>query len=483
MTALPKHARYKTDYKPNETYWGIGIECETYIELLGEAKTTAEFLTRKHDRERYSVNYWTQYKPEHVQTAIAAWLASLPNREASPITLPLLLNGHSLTKTDIHGAHATTFQTVPQPNPAYAGQSLLDVLEAHNPEVFKDGREVWWTLDGDTIEFMTQHYYCAKIEDAVDELLTYKQRYLAALQAGLDAQPAREDALRRTVAYPAKNYGFAAFLTNRSNVAIFNNGTYHINITLPTRLDADARIADMDAFRKQHQCLARYFQWITPFLIARVCSGDAMGDLAPECRAMFPRGSQRLCASRYVGVGTFDTDTMPEGKLLTLPRDATAAAGADGWYERIYSRETCAYERQAALGLDINYRKHWNHGLELRIFDWFPEALLADTLRLLVWMCDESLAAGTISNPTHISAWHRVVADAIWFGRDATVAVDDIQLFGRALRIPALKECGEPMTLGTIYDVIWDTWKATWNCAPTGSCTARMTAGPARDTI
>ncbi len=469
MACLPKHERYGTAYLPGDIYWGLGIENETYIELLGGATTVAEFVRRNQKRERYSVDYWTIYKPGCVSSVIDAWIDGLPLKEKTVIKFPLLANGHTFMKTDRHGEPMTTYTRNPQPNPKFAGTTLYDDLCRLQSEVFRDGKEQWWTFDGDTVEFMTQHYYCAKMEDVIQELLTQKKKWLAALQAGLDGLEDRELGLKRTVAYPAKNYGLAVFLTNRRNIAIFNNGTYHINITLPTYLDKEAKVANMTLFESQHRCLARLFQWLSPFLLAKYGSGDVFANLGGG-DARFPSGSQRLCASRFVSVGVYDTGKMEKGKLLSIPNERCEGR----WYESIYDLSGCAYKALPALGVDINYNKHWNHGLEFRIFDWFPECHLPDLFRFLIWMCDESLALGSVSDPRMNGVWNAVLARTVWDGSSAMLSAEELAVFSSVFRVPQLTG---PVSVLSAYDIIWNTWMLRWNNSY-GTCTHKMIRHP-----
>ena len=39
-----KHKKYYSSYKPNDTYWGIGIENETYIEIPNDDKIDGSFF-------------------------------------------------------------------------------------------------------------------------------------------------------------------------------------------------------------------------------------------------------------------------------------------------------------------------------------------------------------------------------------------------------------------------------------------------------
>ena len=317
---LVKHEKYLDSYMPGDVYWGLGIENETYIEMSGGKAINADFINNR-KRERYSVDYWSIYN-KHLAEALAKYTLG--------DTIPLLMNAHSFTHTDRFGEATRTYTRSPQPNPKFCGTTLFEDLSGC--EVFKEGYEKWWTFDGDTVEFITQKYYNAKMEDIVEELCEYKQRWLGALQLGLDGLNGKDELLERKVAFPEKNHGIAAFLTNRNNAGVFNNGTYHINITLPTYLDKDCQIADMPAFIKTHRAVARLFQWITPFLISRFGSGDVFSSVS----AGFPKGSQRGCASRYVSVGTYDTCEMTPGKLLTVPYERVEQR----WYEQRRSRKS-----------------------------------------------------------------------------------------------------------------------------------------------
>ena len=475
MSSLPKHERYKNSYRPGDLYWGIGIENETYIELSGKAQTAAQFVQQNQKRERYSVDYWTLYKMDYVKSTLQAWVDSLPEKGSTVIRLPLLLNGHTLARCDKQGEHQTTYSTIPRPNPKFNGKTVLEELAASDPSVFLEGREQWWTLDGDTVEFMTQDYYCAKMEDVIEELLSYKKRWLEALQKGLDVLPNKEPALCHKVSYPIRNHGFAVFLTNRNNVAIFNNGTYHFNITLPTYLDKDARIANMEQFKETHKAVARLFQWLSPFFVARYGSGDILANLGSKSHVRgqyYPAGSQRLCASRFVSVGTYDTKKMLPGKILTTPYTRCE----DRWYEQLYDRDICSYNVLPELGLDINYNKHWNHGLEFRIFDWFPESLLPEVMRILIWMCDEALLAfakGEVPDPQDDPIWNRVLSRTVWNGNSAILSEDELKRFGSVLHA----DLSGIYTISEIYDRIWTTWKDRWNLS-TGTCTSYMIRYP-----
>jgi len=50
MKSAGKHDRYKFMYKPDEVYWGLGIENETYLELEGGVVKPIDFIKKNHKR-------------------------------------------------------------------------------------------------------------------------------------------------------------------------------------------------------------------------------------------------------------------------------------------------------------------------------------------------------------------------------------------------------------------------------------------------
>lgn len=453
----PKHARYSQAHLPGDEFWGVGIENETYMQAEKHVyQTTIYDILHNQKRERYSVNYWSQYKAGEFNECVKAWAASkLPQGLKTPIQLPMLVNAHTLSKCDRTGEHSTTYEKNPKPNKQFLGKTVLEDLAEANPAVFgSEANTKWWIFDGDTVEFMTQDYYCAKIEDVIEELCWHKDRWMRALQTAL---PAVEGLSWKYLKYPLnwtkKNYGFASFVTNLNNVGIFNNGTYHINLTMPTVLDKDGEIADWAKFERVHQKAARLFQWISPFLVAKFGSGDPLANLEAGGRERrFPAGSQRLAASRYVSLGTYDTEKMECGKILT--RDVKTVRC--DWWRTMYGRSNCAYSPLDVIGFDINFNKFKNHGLELRIFDWFGESELDGLMRLLVWMLDASQELEELEPPQKSAEWNAVAERCIWNGTSALLSEQELCVFRQATGISFLV----PDASGTLdalaaYNQIW----------------------------
>ena len=66
---LEKHKKYQDSYGANEIYWGLGIENELYLEFDKPKKVDKNFFLNNHKRERYSVDYYSNYKPECLKKA------------------------------------------------------------------------------------------------------------------------------------------------------------------------------------------------------------------------------------------------------------------------------------------------------------------------------------------------------------------------------------------------------------------------------
>jgi hypothetical protein len=462
-TPMDKHRHYKKKYLPNQVFWGLGVENETYIQVLPDIEKPVRFLFNN-NRERYSVDYWTIYKKGAVQQVLKGHVEELENQSkcfvtkgpsSATVRLPRLINSHSFQNTDRFGQPQKTYAKVPRHNPRFFGTTMLeDLRESYLPEVrqmFDECYNYNFCFDGDTIEFITQDFYCTTVDQCVTELVDFKKYFLETLKKGMYHLHKKDTWLEGTLCYPPVNHGLAVFHTNRENVAIFNNSTYHINLTMPTLLNEDGLIADWPAFLEKHRQLARLFQWMSPLLVAQYGSGDVMGRLEKkddeneDNKFQFPSGSQRLCVSRYVSVATYDTDVMRPGKLLVFENPKLP------WMKEIYDKEECAYNMLNLCGCDINFHKHINHGLEFRIFDWFPEQLLPKVLRLFVYMADEANEAFNsleskskseahderqVPNPLKNDQFHHLLARCVWEGQDVKITLDEVKMMFEVFRIP-----------------------------------------------
>ncbi len=406
-SALTKWDRYKDAYGRQEIYWGLGIEEETYVQFVKPIYVATPVLRTAHSPERYSVRYFASYKPELLATA----LKTLYPDASGCIPLPLFLNAHAFQSMDLRGQHRTTYEKVPKPNPAFAGKSVFDeAKDMLQPTYMKE-----FMFDGDSIEFMTQKFYKTNVAQVVQELCTSKQVFLKSFNAWL-AQRNLWREFGGCVTFPTENPPFVVHRTNPKHVSMFNNGTYHINITLPTWLGAKGEIVFPEIFREDHRRCMRLIQWIEPLLLVIYGTPDPLHASIPsKDRSPFSRVSQRAAMSRYIGIGTYNTNTMPEGKCNTVPIESAHGSDQEFWWYAQY-HTTSAYVPPKEIGLDFNYRKHHAHGVEIRFLDWFPEIKLSELLITLICIaaCSQQLP---LAQDVGISeSWHTCVKGVMEWG-------------------------------------------------------------------
>ena len=173
---LPKHDRYATSYRRFGYYWGLGVEHETYL-MSSQTRQVRAFDAVAMKPERYSVSYYKAYKPDVLQAA----LADVIDACGGSLTVPVMVNCHSLTDCDVAGEHSTTHEKVPKPNPRYAGKTIFESMCEYSAWLRDEyGRVFMW--DGDTVEFMTQRFYRATVDSVMQELMDGEERFVKELQ-------------------------------------------------------------------------------------------------------------------------------------------------------------------------------------------------------------------------------------------------------------------------------------------------------------
>jgi hypothetical protein len=289
---------------------------------------------------------------------------------------------------------------------------------------------------------MTQNFYKTKVQDVIDELTRVQKDFLRAL----NSLP-REGILKTYAPFQIaqKNYPFASYLTNLKNNAMFNNGTIHINVTLPTKLNEDSEIADFELFKKQHQNYARVLQWISPLLVAKYGAYDPLSESKINGEK-YAAGSQRVAVSRYIGLGTYDTDKMQVGKILTEKRSNLENLD---WYESFHKKVD--YKFLDNLGMDINFNKHYCHGIEFRILESLPLCNLQDILILFIHLADFSLNV-EMTNPKLSKLWNNIAENCVLNGKGYLIDVDDQNEYFKLFKISYLSK--EPISACELLEII-----------------------------
>ena len=198
-----KHKKYKTMYGSSELYWGLGIEEETYFQFTKPIHVASPIIRSCHKAERYSVDYYSGFKTGY----LTVFNQLFPDASGCP-PLPFFFNGHSFEKMDLSGQHATTYEKQPKPNPRF-GKSFFYELQSFCPSLFKDEYEKSFCFDGDTIEFITQEFYKARVSNIVKELIHAKMRFLKGVNDFLINKRVHRD--KGLLMYPPVNPGFAVF--------------------------------------------------------------------------------------------------------------------------------------------------------------------------------------------------------------------------------------------------------------------------------
>lgn len=413
-----KHDKYTKYYKPNDTYWGCGIENETYFIFESQLKVKGKDIKLCNKRERYSIDYYRNFDSDKLENFYQII------EDNSYYKVPIYLNAHFFQKCDKNGEHSTLYTRPPQKiNPKYLGESIHSLLIDESVPA-QDMYEKTFVYDGDSIEIITNNFYKNTVDDCINELVNSKRILLYSINEVFSSNKifTKYD----KVLYQDHNYGLCKQITNLNNLSICNNGTYHFNFVLPTKLNKKCEIKNPKKFIKIHQNAIRAIQWLEPLFVALYGSPDFFSTSSEY----FAGGSQRCALSRYIGVGTYDTKTMIRGKLLDTfdPR-----SNPNLWYNSYH--KTSGYICPSTIGFDINFNKFTNHGIEIRFFDYFPEAYLQSVMNVIVLACELSIKKKKIPIATELECWNRQTINSVSMGSDGGIDVEYVKAISKAFGI------------------------------------------------
>ena len=415
--------------KDNQTkkyYWGIGLENETYMQFEESLIVTGEFIQEKIGFEKYSIDYRKCYKPESLAPMLKKAFDLNQNYKVSR-----MMNSHSLEKLDINYQHKTISpikplidtengEIVAQPleNPEYLGKSIMELFLEDQPyniqSMITQRNKTMGSVhfDGDSIEFVTKYFENRTIAESCKELKATKKLFLDKIN--------ESSVLNGKLSFPDYNNGLNMFMTNQENLVLFNNGTYHFHITLPS-LTEDSRIVNYDEFEKTHANAIYLLQWFEPFFIATLGSPDIMGVISDtySLDKNFTLGSMRNAMSRYIGVGTYNK-AMPKGKILTYNVDDFRKLLKFEKEENIWWRDQIEadmeYEMLSEVGLDFNQEKMYQSGFEFRSFDEFPAEYLNDVLFSIILICEHSINLPDVQWGHDSKVWNNLVFKTLKMG-------------------------------------------------------------------
>lgn len=409
-----KHRRYMTAFESvaesnQEThFWGMGIENESY--LMFKTMLGLEFFKKlQRKRERYSVDYYKNFKKEELDRLFETLYT------CSHLTYPIYLNSHTFQSTDPFMEHRTLYDTQSTPNPLFK-ESIHDILMQESP-YYKDVFGKSLVFDGDSIEFITQDFYCTTVDRCVQELMDQKRGFLDAIVPFFKKWKLGE------VQFPDHNYGLVSFLsTKKRYVTPCNNSTIHINLTLPTLL-RNGQMVDKEGFIKRHLKAVKIIQLIEPLLVA--CYGTP--DVFSVFDSRYSIGSLRVSLSRYISLQTFNTERPQNGKLLLQPRPTDPLH----WYSRL--AQSSPYVLCDEIGYDVNFNKFKHHGFELRFFDGFPEEYLGDVISFLLLLLSHADTLPSVSFLT--SNYHSLIQRCIQKGFTCIMTQEECNMLLRDLQL------------------------------------------------
>jgi hypothetical protein len=416
-------------------YWGIGLENETYLQFEESLVVSGQFIQEKMGRERYSIDYLKCYKEGSLENLLAKAFDTNKNYSVSQ-----MMNSHSLEKLDIHFQHKTIQSAPPLlDNPDYSGKSILELFLEKQPYQIqsmltqKNNPMGSIIFDGDTIEFVTKYYENRTIQESFNELKASKKIFLDKLN---DAK-----ILPGLLTYPQYNIGINMFMSNQKKLVLFNNGTFHFHITLPT-LAEDSRIVDYAAFDQAHHKAIYLLQWVERLFIATLGSPDIMSVISDkfEMEEKFAGGSMRNAMSRYTGVGTYHK-SMPKGKVLTFPVDEfrkllNFQKEENIWWRDRIESELC-YELLSDVGLDFNREKLYQSGYEFRSFDEFPTEYLPEVLHAIVLISEHAQHEEEIEWASNNVIWNNLVFKTLTQGYKTEMTEEEKNEIVRVFKLPA----------------------------------------------
>ena len=428
---INKHEKYKNQYLKNNCYWGLGIENEVYLEFKNKRIINKDDFISNHKRERYSVDYFSNYKKEDLEDAFKYIYSIMDNN----IEIPVMLNSNSFTKTDLYNNSKTLYTKNSELNPKFNGNTLMETLEINNI-FFNSSYENNWIFDGDTIEFINTKFYNVKLEDVIKELDSSKMEFVNNLNDSFSKLNIYSDyGIIKIMEY---NNPFSIYMTNLNNIGMFNNGTLHYNLTLPSKLNEEGVIEDKVKFIKDHSKAIKIIQWVEPLMIAVYGSPDPFSLLNEYGnKNKFSKSSQRCAISRYIGIGTYNSDNMSYGKILLIPvKDLICNNYEYWWFNKYY--EDNAYTKLNEIGLDINFNKHYNHGIEIRFLDHINDSKkIYESFEFIIYLMDYILESDYINNfgnPIINEKWNNIVLNIMKFGKEYNFSKDEKDLYEKIFK-------------------------------------------------
>ena len=432
--------RYIKQYNITDNiFWGIGLENECYLQAQPKIILGKNIIPML-GRERYSVDYTTNYDIEQVKHVMTQVYDS-----RKLYNVYQMINTHSLDKMDRFGEHETTYELEPKLNLKFSGKTVLEEWFDYDNEIKQiinpnTQTETNIFFDGDAIEFITEQFYKTNTNIIVQELIDRKKDFIDKFNEFKTKTNLWEDLGKIT--FPLTHPGINIFKSQPNKIVFFNNTTIHIHLTLPSQIK-NGIIIDKKLFVLTHSKAIKLLQWFEPFFICTLGSPDILQWVYEKynnsSENFFAKGSMRTTMSRYIGIGTYDTNTMNYGKLLSSsvnelrPKDNTIK-----WWRDMINEDLLYNLPTNDMGFDFNYGKHYQSGLEFRILDGIPLEILKDVLDVIILICEHSYSYDSLENIQLCSvsqSWNNIVYKSMVYGYKAIISKNEIKDILKILNI------------------------------------------------
>lgn len=425
-----KFAKYYQN--TDSEYWGLGLENECYLQSSQKLEyETKDSIQTRLSRERYSVNYMENYH-DSLRYELAERLSNIPK-----LKIPQLFNSHCFTKIDRKGQPSKTYTRIPQPNPKFTGKTIYEEWILHDPyieslihPISKECTPIFF--DGDSIEFVTTHFYQTTTDKIVEEMKQIKKEFLDRFNNFLQHHNifSKHTPFQFLETHP----GLAAMITQPHRLVPFNNTTFHLHLTLPTAI-YNGKIINLDLFQKQHQQVITILQWFEPYFLSRLGSSDFLSDIFEG--ESFAGGSMRGALSRYIGIGTFDPIKMTKGTIQIIPIEDARPSSVNWWRDKLNTHSKYKLPEKE-IGMDIHFAKHYQCGIELRCLDGFPLQYLKQVLDLIVLISAYALQVPFRSQNVAVMSqeWNDVVYNSLIFGSETKLSIDQQIKYIQVLNLP-----------------------------------------------
>ena len=141
---------------------------------------------------------------------------------------------------------------------------------------------------------------------------------------------------------------------------------------------------------------------------------------------------------------------MEPGKILTREIKMIRQARLPFWWYNLY-HTISSYSPLEKIGMDINFNKHGNHGIELRFLDSFDEDRLAQLMEFIVHLLDYAHSKPALRDPTAQLVWNNIVVKALKDGRQAKLTKNELRFYSDLFELPPIEQ---PITIERLLVIL-----------------------------